>query len=114
MLKTFLGVVSIILALFLIIFGVYVYVYFKSRKTIKLDKKDCISSNCDIIGNDCIIWNEADKKCYPGGCMYSDYTKTNYCKEDMNNNSIEDWQKNALISSSIIFVLCVVAYFVKE
>ena len=45
-------------------------------------------------------------------CGYSDITKQKYCEEDMNNNKIEDWQKNALISSSIIFGLCVIGYIV--
>ena len=115
MLKTFLGVLRIILALFLIIFGIYVYIYLKSRKTVKLEKNHCTSS-CDKNNNDiCIVWNEVEQKCYPGVCQYDD--TNHYCSEWNNNkgkNSLEEWQKNVLMSSSIVFGLCVISYFFKE
>lgn len=104
MLKTFLGVLSIILALFLIIFGVYVYTYLHSRKTVKLEKNQCTSSCENNIGS-CVIWNQADQKCYPGSCGFD-----KLCYETGNKNDFEQWQKNVLISSSIVFVLCFTAY----
>lgn len=114
MLKTFLGVLSIILSLFLIIFGVYLYIYLHSRKTVKLEKNQCTSS-CDKNNNgrSCVVWNESDQKCYPGQCYYDDFNKNYICRElNDDKNDFEQWQKNVLISSSIIFVLCVIVYFV--
>ena len=100
-------------AIFLIIFGVYVYFVFQSRKTVKLEKKQC-TSRCDNLLGSCVVWNEADQKCYPGECEYSDDKKYYYCEENYDKNRLEDWQKNVLISSSIVFVLCVISYFFKE
>jgi len=106
MYKNVFGVLSIILLLFLVCFGPYVYYYANSKRVLNLTKDQCVCINPNLTNRPTYYWDESDNKCYKGI-----YTGRGVCEADRDDiNRVQPWQKSVLISASVIMILSALLY----
>jgi hypothetical protein len=93
-------IVFSILLICIIAFSTYLYSYAKTRQSLDSNYYQC-GSLCKDDSFGCSVWNENDKKCYPGSC------KKGVCVENEEYQKINSWHisiLSILILSIIIFM----------